>query len=104
MLKASKSNLNLGPLKATNKVDEAGDEREGVSKKLFSSPSKSKALSSKTGEVETAIFSTLIPLMSKTKTEIKLKELPQLLLETVQDNTLKELMLLLMKLFEAEKS
>ncbi len=26
MLKASKINLNLGPLKATNKVDEAGDE------------------------------------------------------------------------------
>jgi hypothetical protein len=75
MLKANKSNLNLGSLTATNTVDEAGDKGEGVSKRLFSSPSKSKALSSKTGDVETAISSTLIPLLSKTKKEIKLKEL-----------------------------
>ncbi len=74
LLKASKNNLNLGPLKATNKVEEAGDEEEGVNKRPFFSPSKSKTLSNKTGDEEHALSSTLIPLLSKTKTDIKLKE------------------------------
>jgi hypothetical protein len=74
LLKAKHSNLNLGSPNPSAKGDEDKDDRVEGANKIFSSP-KSKTSSGRSGDGDNALSNAIIPLLSKTKNDIKLKEL-----------------------------
>ena len=75
MLKAKNINLNLGSPNPNTKGDKDKDDKGEGARNLFPSPKKSKTLSGLSGDGDNALSNAIMPLISKTKNEIRLKEL-----------------------------
>ena len=75
LLKAKNSNLNFGSPNPSAKGEETKDDEDVEARKLFSSPYKSKTSSGRSGDGDNALSNAIIPLLSKTKNDIRLKEL-----------------------------
>ena len=75
LLKAKNSNLNFGSPNPSAKGEETKDDEDVEARKLFPSPYKSKTSSGRSGDGDNALSNAIIPLLSKTKNDIRLKEL-----------------------------